>query len=89
MELMALLSHKGVHCEISRAVILTHQDVRPGTVEASTVQIAVPKDVQRLLWEMCRSASSSIPTDRVVEVVKEDHAYWQERTNAERRQQHG
>lgn len=89
MELMALLSRKGVPSEISRAVILTHPDVRPSTVEASPVQIVVPNNVQPLLWEMCRSASSSIPTDRVVEVIKEDHAYWQERTNTERRQQQG
>ncbi len=88
-ELMEVLSRKGVNCEISRAVILTHQDVQLSTVKASTVQIILLNNVQPFLWEMCRSASSSIPADRVVEVVKEDHEYWQERNSAELRIQHG
>lgn len=89
MELMELLSRKSVRCDVSRAVILTHEDVRLSTVEESTVQIIVPNKVQALLWEICRSASSSISTDHVVEFVKEDHATWQEHHTAERRQQHG
>lgn len=87
-ELIEVLSRKGVDCEISRAVILTHQDVHLSTVEASTVQIILLTNVQPFLWEMCRSAPSSIPVDRAIEIVKEDHAYWQERNRAERRQ-HG
>ena len=76
------LSRKGVDCRISRAVILTHHDASLSTVEASTVQITSLNDVQPFLWEMCRSASSSIPAERIVELIKEDHAYWQERKGA-------
>lgn len=87
-ELIEGLSRKGVNCDISRAVILTHQDVRLSTVEGSTVQIILFSNVQPLLWELCRSASSSIPTERIVEFVKEDHKYWQERKGTTLQQQH-
>lgn len=83
------LSRTGVNCEISRAVILTHQDVRLSTVEASMVQVMLLSNVQPFLWELCRSASSSIPTERIVEFVKEDHKYWQERKGTALHQQHG
>ena len=83
------LSRKGVNCEISRAVVLTHPDVRLSTVEASTIQILLLKNVQSFLWEMCRSAASSIPSERLVEFIKEDHAYWQERTATTLHQPHG
>lgn len=87
--LIQSLSRKDVHCEIASAVILTHHDVRLSTVEASTVQILLLSNLQPMLWEMCRSASSTIPTERIVECVKEDYSYWQERKGITLQQQHG
>jgi hypothetical protein len=88
-ELIDGLSRNGVTCEIAKAVILTHQDVRLNTVEATTVQIILLSNVQPFLWELCRSASCSIPTEHIVEFVKDDHQYWQERKGPELQQQHG
>ena len=88
-ELRERLSGKGVTCQISKAVILTHQDVRLGTVNASTVQIISRNNIQPFLWEICRSASSSIPTERIVECIKEDHDYWRDRQDPTPQPQQG
>ena len=87
--LMECLSRKDAGCAITRAVILTHPDVRLGTVEAPTIQIVLLNKVQPFLWEMCRTASSSISTQRIVEFVKEDHRYWEEQRGTEQQQQKG
>ena len=81
--LMESLSRKGAGCELTRAVILTHDNVRVGAVEASTVHIILLSKVPPFLWEMCRTASSSIPTQRIVECVQEDHRVWEERSRNE------
>jgi hypothetical protein len=81
--LMECLSRKGVGCTITSAVVLTQPDVRLGAVDAPTVQIVLLSKVQAFLWEMCRTASSSIPTQRIVEWVKEDHRYWEEQRGTE------
>jgi hypothetical protein len=88
MELIERLSRRGLDCGILRAVVLTHPEVRLSTVEASTVQILLLSNVQPFLWEMCRSASSSILTERIIEFVQHDHTSGQERNRAEPRQ-HG
>ncbi|WP_447983329.1 nuclease-related domain-containing protein [Nitrospira sp. Nam74] len=88
-ELIERLSQKDVTCEISRAIILTHQDVRLSTAEPSTVQIVLLANVQPFLWELCRSASSFVPTERIVEFVKEDHHYWHQRKGPTLQEQRG
>lgn len=87
--LMESLSRKDAGCEITKAVILTHPDVRLGAVDASTAQIVLLSKVQPFLWEMCRTTASSIPTQRIVEFVKEDHRYWEEQRGTEQQQQEG
>ncbi|MDQ6734798.1 MAG: NERD domain-containing protein [Nitrospirota bacterium] len=87
--LMQCLSQKGVDCAITTAVILTHQDVRLGVVESPTVQIVLLSKIQPFLWEMCRTASSSIPAQRIVELVKEHHRYWEEQKENKQQQQEG
>lgn len=87
--LMEFLSRNGATGGITRAVILTDQSVRLSTVEASTVHIILLSNIQSLLWEMCRSASSSIPTQRLVEFVTEDHRYWEGQRGTELQQQQG
>lgn len=81
--LMESLSQRGVVCEITRAIILMHPDARLSTADTPTVQILLLNNVQRLLWDMCRSASRSIPIDPVVEGVKDDHRHWEERRVAD------
>jgi len=87
--LMDCLSRKGADCELTRAVILTHDNVRLGAVEASTVHIILLSKVQPFLWEMCRTASSSISTQRIVEWVQEDHRDWEALSRTERTQSEG
>ena len=87
--LMESLSRTGAGCEMTRTVILTHQNVRLGVVDASTVHIVLLSNLQSYLWEVCRTASSSIPAERIVEFVKEDHRDWQEQSRAERPQAEG
>jgi hypothetical protein len=88
-ELIERLSQTGMTCEISKAVILTHQDVHLSTVEPSTVQIVLLANVQPFLWELCRSASSFVPAERMVEFVKEDHHYWHQRKGPTLQEQRG
>lgn len=85
--LMECLSQKGAACAITTTVILTHQDVRLGVVESPTVQIVLLSKLQPFLWEMCRTASSFIPAQRIVELVKEDHRYWEEQRKTVQRQE--
>lgn len=82
--LQEVLSQKDAGCDITRAVLLTHPDVRLTTVRSSTVQILLLPTLQGFLWEMCRSASRSLRTERVIELVKEDHRYWEDQQGAER-----
>jgi len=72
---------------MTTAVILTHQDVRLGVVESPTVQIVLLSKLQPFLWELCRTASSSVPVERIVEFVKENHRYWEEQRGAEQQQE--
>jgi hypothetical protein len=87
--LMECLSKKGAACAMTTAVILTHQDVRLGVVESPTVQIVLLGKLQPFLWEMCRTASSSISVQHIVEFVKEDYRYWEEQGEAEQQRQEG
>lgn len=68
-----LLSEKGETCDITKAVILTHPDVRVDVVDAPTIQIVLLKDLGRLLWDTCRSASQTIQIDHMIEFIKADH----------------
>ncbi|HKN85277.1 MAG TPA: nuclease-related domain-containing protein [Nitrospiraceae bacterium] len=83
------LSQKGAGCEMARAVILTHPDVRLGAVDTPTVHITLLNNLQPFLWEMCRTAASSLPTQRIVECVKEDHRDWEEQSKTEAAQPEG
>lgn len=77
------LTQRGVPCEIHRAIILTHPDVRLTAALAPTAQILLLAHLQRLLWEICRSASRSIPIDSVLDLVRDHHRRWEERRDAD------
>ncbi len=85
-QLMAWLSQNSAECDIARAIVLTHPDVRLSIVKASTVQILLINQLQGCLWDMCRSTSRSLGTERVIELVKEDHRNWEDRRGAEQHQ---